>query len=83
MRTIGFLLGIPESDQEAIRDRLNDNLRLADADATEFKAYNNDPATEFGDYIDWRANNPSDDLMTELINAEFEDEKGITRTPHP
>ena len=33
-----------------------------------------------GDYIDWRVNHPSDDIMTELINAEFEDENGVTRT---
>ena len=28
----------------------------------------------FADYIDWRAEHPSDDLMTQLLNAEFEDE---------
>ena len=28
MRTIGMLLGIPEADQEAIRDQLDENLRL-------------------------------------------------------
>ena len=28
MRTIGMLLGIPEEDQEAIRDRIDDGLRL-------------------------------------------------------
>ena len=30
----------------------------------------------FADYIDWRAEHPADDLMTELLNAEFEDETG-------
>src|SRR2546429_5785936 len=35
---------------------------------------------DFADYVDWRAKNPSDDLMTELLNAEFEDETGTTRT---
>jgi cytochrome P450 len=34
----------------------------------------------FADYIDWRAKHPSDDLMTELLNAEFEDENGVSRT---
>ncbi len=34
----------------------------------------------FADYIDWRADHPSDDLMTMLLNAEFEDETGQTRT---
>ena len=30
----------------------------------------------FAEYIDWRAKNPSDDLMTDLLQAEFEDETG-------
>ena len=33
----------------------------------------------YADYIDWRAEHPSDDIMTELLNVEFEDETGTTR----
>jgi cytochrome P450 len=33
----------------------------------------------FADYIDWRAQHPSDDLMTDLLNREFEDDAGVTR----
>ena len=33
----------------------------------------------FADYVDWRAAHPSDDLMTELLHARFEDETGETR----
>ena len=33
----------------------------------------------FADYIDWRAEHPSDDLMTALLTAEFEDETGTVR----
>ena len=33
----------------------------------------------FADYVDWRAEHPSDDIMTELLNVEFEDETGATR----
>jgi cytochrome P450 len=33
----------------------------------------------FAEYIDWRAENPSDDIMTDLLRAEFEDETGTTR----
>ena len=33
----------------------------------------------FAHYIDWRAENPSDDIMTELLNVEFEDETATTR----
>jgi len=34
---------------------------------------------DFVDYIEWRAQNPSDDLMTELLLVEFEDETGTIR----
>jgi cytochrome P450 len=34
----------------------------------------------FADYIDWRARHPADDLMTVLLNAEFEDDTGTVRT---
>jgi cytochrome P450 len=33
----------------------------------------------FEEYIDWRVKHPSDDLMTELLHAEFKDETGATR----
>ena len=81
MRTIGMLLGIPEADQEAIRDRLDEGLRLDDGAP---KIQNQDALEVsqelFADYIEWRAEHPSDDLMTELLIAEFEDETGTTRT---
>jgi cytochrome P450 len=79
MRTIGYLLGIPESDQEAIRDRLDASLRLDEGKLPTAVA---DTATMLGkiaEYVDWRAAHPSDDLMTELMSAEFEDEDGTTR----
>jgi cytochrome P450 len=78
MRTIGFLLGIPEQDQEAIRDRLDEGLRLEDGQAPTPKEYKPDNDL-FADYIDWRADHPSDDLMTEMITAEFVDDSGVTR----
>jgi cytochrome P450 len=33
----------------------------------------------FAAYIDWRAEHPSDDIMTELLNVEFEDDTGTVR----
>ena len=38
MRTIGMLLGIPEADQEAIRDRIDEGLRLTDGAMPDFGA---------------------------------------------
>ena len=77
MRTIGYLLGIPEQDQEPIRDHLDEGLKLDTADAPKFEAELTGEA--FAEYIDWRAEHPSDDLMTELLTREFEDEHGETR----
>ena len=36
----------------------------------------------FAEYIDWRVEHPSDDLMTELLNVEFEDENGTDASAH-
>ncbi|TDC97936.1 cytochrome P450 [Actinomadura sp. 7K507] len=80
MRVIGMLLGIPEADQEAIRESVDDALRTEAGGQMDLKDGENLSNEMFRDYIDWRANNPSDDLMTELLNAEFEDENGTTRT---
>jgi cytochrome P450 len=79
MRVIGMLLGIPEEDQESIRDRVDANLRTEAGKPMTTSAADVLSGDMFTDYIDWRAKHPSDDLMTELLNAEFEDETGATR----
>ena len=82
MRTIGMLLGIPEQDQAAIRDRIDEGLRLTESTMPDFEAKFGEglnPGDAFEAYIEWRATNPSDDLMTELLQAEFEDESGTVR----
>lgn len=80
MRVIGMLLGIPEADQEAIRDQGNSRLRTEDGGKMDTSEGVIISVEAFGDYIDWRKDHPSDDVMTELINAEFEDEHGVRRT---
>ncbi len=80
MRVIGMLLGIPEQDQIAVRNRTDANLRTEPGkpmDVKEDRVANGDI---FAEYIEWRAKHPSDDLMTQLLNAEFEDEHGEKRT---
>ena len=71
MRVISMLVGIPEKDQESIRDHF---------------AHGRESTTEevlsgdlFKDYIEWRAEHPSDDIMTILLNVEFRDESGAVR----
>jgi cytochrome P450 len=80
MRVIGMLLGIPQDDQIGVRDANDANLRTKPG--TPMKVVNPDAIADgsiYADYIDWRAKNPSDDLMTSLLNVEFEDDDGVTR----
>ncbi|HEX4376874.1 MAG TPA: cytochrome P450, partial [Steroidobacteraceae bacterium] len=80
MRVIGMLLGIPEQDQEALRDKLDAKLRTEAGKPMDQSAANSSTMGEgFEEYIDWRMKNPSDDLMTELLNMEITDIDGVTR----
>jgi cytochrome P450 len=80
MRVIGMLLGIPEQDQVTVRNQTDATLRTRPGQPMQVKAENVASGELFADYIDWRAQHPSDDLMTHLLNAEFEDESGEIRT---
>ncbi len=81
MRTIGYLLGIPEADQQVIRDGTDERITVGsdgaggDVSATIFQ----DSMVAFVEYIDWRARHPSDDLMTDLLSAEVEGPDGVLR----
>jgi len=80
MKTIGMLLGIPEQDQEALRDQIDAGLRLDDGgEMPEMDPDRVAGHAVFEDYIDWRAEHPSDDLMTELLRAEYTDVDGVQR----
>ena len=81
MRTIGYLLGIPEADQEKIRDRSVANIEMSkdsDPAAVDASVFATTIAL-FAEYIEWRADHPSDDLMTELLRAEIDEPDGTKR----
>jgi len=78
MRVIGMLLGIPEEDQEAVRDQVDASLRTEPGQPQDFSRGFN-PGAGLEEYVAWRAAHPSDDLMTQLLTAEFEDETGTVR----
>jgi len=73
-RVIGMLMGIPEQDQLDVRDHF-------DSQRTEGRQEDMSTLSGafFADYIDWREKNPSDDVVTHLLHAEFEDADGTTR----
>jgi len=80
MRVIGMLLGIPESEQISVRDANDANLRTKPG--APLKVANADSIADgriYADYVEWRSKNPSDDLMTTLLNVEFDDEHGVHR----
>ena len=79
MKVISALLGIPEDDQEMIRDHANAQMRTEAGKPMKQSEDGFVTGEIFEAYIDWRADHPSDDIMTELLNAEFVDETGTTR----
>jgi cytochrome P450 len=75
-RVIGMLLGIPEADQVAVRAQVGKNVtpgQPREVDIANFEG------AFYTQYIKWRETHPSDDLMTALLNVEFEDETGEIR----
>jgi cytochrome P450 len=80
MKVIGMLLGIPEAEQQHVVEHGDSTLRTErGGKMTE----NPDGAIAtgevFAEYIDWRTEHPADDIMTELLTAEFADETGTVR----
>ncbi len=84
-RLMGKLMGVPESDLDEIREKIDHGLKLDSGgelpDANAMAAINESMLEgNFAEYLDWRAKNPSNDIMTELLTAEFEDHLGVRRT---
>jgi cytochrome P450 len=79
MKTISALIGIPEQDQQAVRDHVTEQMKTEAGQPMKAAEEGLVSGDIFADYIDWRVDNPSDDIMTELLNVEFVDETGTTR----
>jgi cytochrome P450 len=78
MRVIGMLLGIPEQDLQSVREITDSKMRTEEGQPLDYEGGLH-MEQSFGDYIDWRAKNPSEDVATELLNVEFTDETGTKR----
>jgi cytochrome P450 len=79
MRVISMLLGIPEKDQEAVRRSGDDRLRTEAGKPMKVSLEANFSGGAYDEYIEWRTTHPSDDMMTELLLAEFKDHDGTVR----
>ncbi|WP_019926147.1 cytochrome P450 [Nocardia sp. BMG111209] len=79
MRTIGMLAGIPAAEQPAVRAHAHRVLRNKPGEPLPVRKDRYFDGDLFADYVAWRVDNPSDDLITELLRVEFIDETGTTR----
>ncbi len=81
IQVIGMLLGLPDGDLPSLRDTFHrtQNAGTAEHGGEAFGGIA-EVAVWFNDYLDFRAANPTDDLMTQLLNVEFEDQHGERRT---
>ncbi len=82
MRVIFMLLGVPEEDQQALRDQIDDSLRLEEGKPGDdlYRDVIASAASMFEDYLEYRKKHPSDDIMSTLLFTEFEDDHGVRRT---
>jgi cytochrome P450 len=81
VQVIGMLVGVPRADQAELLAVFQKNLHEGSANPDQQLAEGIlESAKWFNTYLDWREKNPSDDVMTELMQFEFEDETGATRT---
>jgi cytochrome P450 len=80
IQVIAMLLGLPERDHRALRDTFHHSQNDATADR-EHDSFSGmvQAAMWFTEYLDYRAEHPTDDLMTQLLNTEFEDQTGTRR----
>jgi cytochrome P450 len=81
IQVIGMLLGLPEHDYVALREVFHRSQNADTADRDKEDAFSGiaEAAQWFTEYLDHRAEHPQDDLMTQLLNTEFEDETGTKR----
>jgi cytochrome P450 len=79
MKVICMLLGIPEEDQEAVRQAGDDRIRTEAGKPMTVDAEAGFAGADYNEYIEWRTKHPSDDMMTELLHAEFKDPTGKVR----
>ena len=79
LKAIGMLMGIPEADQPSVRDAAVRKLRNKPGEPLKVTKERYFSGKAYADYVAWRAQNPSDDLVTELLNVEFDDLAGKRR----
>jgi cytochrome P450 len=79
VKAIGMLMGIPEADQPSVRDAAVRKLRNKPGEPLQVTRERYFSGRAYAEYVAWRVDNPTDDLVTELLNVEFIDLTGERR----
>jgi cytochrome P450 len=82
LRVVGMLFGIPEHFQQRLQEDGDQHVRTERGGQMEHPGGVITDGQVFAEFIDWRVEHPADDLTTELLEAEFEDETGTVRRLH-
>jgi cytochrome P450 len=79
MRVICSLLGIPDEMQEAVRDLSDSHVNTEAGGTMQSASSGYETGQLFADYVDWRAKNPSNDIVTEMLATDITDVDGTVR----
>jgi cytochrome P450 len=82
MRVIGLLLGIPEENLKEAQRRVDESMRTVPGQPKE-NAGENMAGFEYSDYVYSKLKNPSDDLISDLLQADYKDVDGTTKRLTP
>jgi cytochrome P450 len=72
-------VGIPDAEMPSVRAHAQRNLRNQPGQPLPVTKERYFDGNRFAEYVAWREKHPSDDLITELLQVEFEDVSGRTR----
>jgi cytochrome P450 len=79
IKVIGMLVGLPRSDQAELLAIFHKTMHAETAESGSALEGILETAVWFNQYLDWRAEHPSDDVMTQLLELELVDETGTKR----
>jgi cytochrome P450 len=78
MRVFGMLLGIPEEDQERVRQHVEEGMNNPEGEMRQYDTF--ETGEFYNEFVDHAREHPGDNLITRLIMTEFDDVDGVHRT---